>query len=130
MLHEYLFEVCGKEESEEILHLWSDNTVRENKNFFLFGYLHLLVHYGFYSCINFNFNIVGHTHTTIDALEIISSFFLLFLILWIIIMSNSFSNKLMCSSISNHIMDSLNYDSSGILEISRDASKALIKGTR
>ncbi|CAM9584489.1 unnamed protein product [Ectocarpus fasciculatus] len=48
------------------LWLQMDNCSRENKNRFFLAYLHLLVHYGVFDCIELHFGLKGHTHDEID----------------------------------------------------------------
>lgn len=69
ILHHYLFETCNIGKSAETLYMWADNCARENKNYYVISFLALLVHYGYFSCVEFNFNVVGHTHTKIDGLH-------------------------------------------------------------
>jgi hypothetical protein len=49
-----------------ILVLQLDNCVSENKNRYLFGFLALLVYYGWYRCIKVQYLVTGHTHCAID----------------------------------------------------------------
>lgn len=65
-LHHYLFETLKIKQSNEKLKVWCDNTTRENKNYFLFSYLWILVNFGYFSKVNVGFMLVGHTHCDID----------------------------------------------------------------
>ena len=49
-----------------VLYVQLDNTVRENKNSIVFGYLSMLVKQGVFRKVKVNFLLVGHTHDHID----------------------------------------------------------------
>ena len=51
-----------------VLYVQLDNTVRENKNSIVFGYLSMLVKKGVFRKVKFNFIPVGHTHNHIDKM--------------------------------------------------------------
>ena len=45
-----------------------ENTIKENKNSIVFGYLSMLVERGIFKKIKVNFLLVGHTHDHIDQM--------------------------------------------------------------
>ena len=51
-----------------VLKLHMDNCFRENKNRFVLGLCHLLVHYGVFKKVSLSFLPVGHTHNIVDQM--------------------------------------------------------------
>jgi hypothetical protein len=52
----------------QVLYLQLDDTSRENKNQFFFGYLSMLAQMGIFKKVKFGFLHVGHTHDHIDQM--------------------------------------------------------------
>lgn len=68
LLHWYLCCRWGKKDFiPPTLLVHADNTVSENKNYAMIGYLGMLVGYGIVNEAQINFLTVGHTHCDVDA---------------------------------------------------------------
>ena len=68
VLHEILAELRKQGELPRVLKLQLDNTTKQNKGQFLYGYLALLVECGVFETVEVSFLPVGHTHEDIDQM--------------------------------------------------------------
>jgi hypothetical protein len=66
VLHHILLDVARKGRMPKTLKLQLDNTTKQNKGQYLFGYLSLLIEYGVFISIEVSYLPVGHTHEDID----------------------------------------------------------------
>ena len=66
VLHYLLAALIKKGDLPRILKLQLDNTTKQNKGQYLFGYLNLLVDCGVFESIEVSYLPVGHTHEDID----------------------------------------------------------------
>ena len=66
VLHHILCDLAKKGPLPKILKLQVDNTTKQNKGQFLYGYVDLLVEYGLFERVEVSFLPVGHTHEDID----------------------------------------------------------------
>ena len=66
VLHHILCDISNKSYLPKVLKLQVDNTTKQNKGQFLYGYLDLLVEYGVFETVEVSFLPVGHTHEDID----------------------------------------------------------------
>ena len=67
IIHRYISKLRNDQDKlPPVLFIQLDNTCRQNKNKYVFGYLGLLVHYGVFTTILVSFLPVGHTHEDID----------------------------------------------------------------
>ena len=66
VLHYVLLDLIKKGPLSRILKLQLDNTTKQNKGQYLFGYLNMLVEYGVFEAVEVSYLPVGHTHEDID----------------------------------------------------------------
>ena len=66
VLHHILCNLAKKGPLPKVLKLQVDNTTKQNKGQYLYGYLDLLVEYGVFESVEVSFLPVGHTHEDID----------------------------------------------------------------
>jgi hypothetical protein len=66
VLHHILTDQAKKGPLPEILKIQLDNTTKQNKGQYVFGYLDLLVEYAVFKDVEVSFLPVGHTHEDID----------------------------------------------------------------
>jgi hypothetical protein len=66
VLHHIILDIAKNGKVPKCLKLQLDNTTKQNKGQYLFGYLSLLVEYGVFHNIEVSYLPVGHTHEDID----------------------------------------------------------------
>jgi hypothetical protein len=66
VLHHILCDLKKEGPLPKVLKLQVDNTTKQNKGQYLYGYLDLLVEYGVFESVEVSFLPVGHTHEDID----------------------------------------------------------------